>query len=85
MDIHYLLAHVEISMIITAMIGIFGMIAEPGQVPQIMVATGLGFSALYGIFYGLWYCINNRIRARRMASHRRCYFYDLKEACHGRN
>ena len=71
MDIHYLLAHVEISMIITAAIGIFGMIVEPGPVPQLMVATGLGFSALYGIFYGLWYCINNRIRVRRMASRKR--------------
>lgn len=65
MDIHYLLTHVEISMIITALIGIFGMIVEPGQVPQLMAATGLGFSALYGIFYGARYWMQNRSHSHK--------------------
>ena len=60
MDIHYFLAHVEISMIITALIGIFGMIVEPGPVPRLMMIIGLAYSILYGVaslgrcyFYGL--------------------------------
>lgn len=47
MDIHYLLAHVEISMIITALIGIFGMIVEPGPVPYLMTIVGLAYTMLY--------------------------------------
>ena len=58
MDLFYILTHVEISMVITALIGIFGMIVEPGPVPQLMVAIGFGFSALYGIFHGLRFYIN---------------------------
>ena len=42
-----MLVHVEISMIITALIGIFGMIVEPGPVPYLMTIIGLAYSILY--------------------------------------
>ena len=71
MLIYSMLVHVEISMIITALIGIFGMIVEPGPVPYLMAVVGLTYSTLYGMaslarcyFYARKENLNGRNRKR---------------------
>ena len=81
MDLFYILTHVEISMAITMIIGILGQIYEPGPVPKLMAIVGAVYLAVYWIAMALFSLkrYENRIKRRKKASSRGCYFYDLKE------
>lgn len=49
MNVRYILEHVEVSMIITAAIGMLGMIYEPGPVPFLMALIGGVYLIAYWI------------------------------------
>lgn len=89
MNLRYMLEHVEISMIITAAIGMLGMIYEPGPVPSLMALIGGVYLIAYWIGMAFFSFIKYEQRARNKSTQKpkkaprkpsaKCYFYDLKK------
>lgn len=88
MSLRYMLEHVEISMIITAAIGMLGMIYEPGPVPSLMALIGGVYLIAYWIGMAFFSFAKyekktlerkaKATKAPRKKETARCYFYDLK-------
>lgn len=89
MSLRYMLEHVEISMVITAAIGMLGMIYEPGPVPYLMALIGGVYLIAYWIGMAFFSFIKYEQRARNKSTQKpkkaphettaKCYFYDLKK------